>query len=386
MMWWMIWVIGIGMVVGSWLLEDEAAIEINKILNGKGKVKFHDQKNRIYEIEIFNGYSFKDLQDVKGKIENFLKREVLITNENFRYFIKPVVERNIPALVPFEIINTQTTGVKVAIAKTSDKLVYLDFVKMPHTLVAGSTGWGKSIFIKNLILQILVNYPECELELFDFKGGLELKDFKNITQVQSFTIKPYEAANRLKEIFYEIEGRLDVLDKSGSRDWTTHNQKSSNKMKPKFVVIEEFTILLGEDKEIKEILIKSLAISRATGVYYIFTSQRFDSKIIDSRIKNNIDNRVCFHVADSINSSVILDQTGAERLNTVGRCLISLGGEIEEGQTPYVTEDDVQNAIKSHLKPRREVLEDKTDKNKGSDKKGSQKPKNAKNEGVIIWG
>ena len=177
----MIWVIGIGMVVGSWLLEDEAAIEINKILNGKGKVKFHDKKNRIYEIEIYNGYSFKDLQDVKGKIENFLKREVLITNENFRYFIKPVVERNIPTLVPFEIINTQTTGVKVAIAKTSDKLVYLDFVKMPHTLVAGSTGWGKSIFIKNLILQILVNYPECELELFDFKGGLELKDFKNIT-------------------------------------------------------------------------------------------------------------------------------------------------------------------------------------------------------------
>ena len=382
-MWWFPWVIGIGMAVGSWLLEDEAVIEINKILNGKGKVKSRDRKNRIYEIEIFNGHSFKDLQDTKGKIENLLKCEVMITNENFRYFIKPIVERNIPISVPFQIFNTQKEmGLEVAVAKTSDKLVYLDFVKMPHTLVAGSTGWGKSIFIKNLILQLLVNYPDCELELFDFKGGLELKDFKNVNQTQSFTIKPYEAANRLKEIFYEIEGRLDVLDKSGSRDWTIHNQKSSNKMKPKFVVIEEFTILLGEDKDIKEILIKSLAISRATGVYYIFTSQRFDSKIIDSRIKNNIDNRICFHVADSINSNIILDQTGAERLNTVGRCLISLGGEIEEGQTPFVRECDVQNAIKSHLKAHRQVLEDKTKLSKGKDKKGPQRPKNKE---VLLW-
>ena len=386
MMWWMIWVIGIGMAVGSWLLEDEAAIGINKILNGKGKVKFHDRKNRIYEIEIDNGYSFKDLIDLKGKIENFLKREVLITNENFRYFIKPIVEKNIPTVVPFQIINTKETGFKVAVAIGSGKMIYLDFMRMPHTLIGGATGWGKSIFVKNLILQILSNFPDCEFELFDFKGGVELKEFKKLRQAKSFTIKPYEAANLITEIYNEIEQRLELLDESDSRDWMAHNKKSTKSMKPKFVIIEEFMILLGEDKEIKDTLIKLLAISRATGVYFIFTSQRFDAKIIDPRIKANIDNRICFHTADSINSSVILDQTGAERLNTVGRCLISLGGEIEEGQTPYVTEDDVQNAIKSHLKPRREVLEDKTDKNKGSDKKGSQEPKNAKNEGVIIWG
>ena len=387
MMGWMIWVIGIGMVVGSWLLEDEAAIEINKILNGKGKVKFHDTKNRIYEIEIFNGYSFKDLQDVKGKIENFLKREVLITNENFKYYIKPVIQKDIPTLVPFQIFNTQKeTGLKVAIAIGSEKMIYLDFVGMPHTLIGGTTGWGKSIFVKNLILQVLSNFPDCELELFDFKGGIELSEFKRLKQTKSFIIKPYEAISVITEIYEQVEERLELLDESNSRDWMVHNKKSTKIMKPKFVIIEEFMILLGEDNEIKETLIKLLAISRAVGIYFIFTSQRFDAKIIDPRIKANIDNRICFHTADSINSSVILDQTGAERLNTVGRCLISLGGEIEEGQTPYITEDDVQNAIKSHLKPRREVLEDKTDKNKGSDKKGSQKPKNAKNEGVIIWG
>ena len=386
-MWWMTWVIGGMMAVTCWLLEDEAAIEINKILNGKGKVKFHDKKKRIYEIEIYSGYSFKDLQDLKGKIENFLKREVMISNENFRYFIKPIVEKNIPTVVPFEVINTQKeTGLKVAIAIGSEKIIYLDFVGMPHTLIGGTTGWGKSIFVKNLILQVLSNFPDCELELFDFKGGIELSEFKRLKQTKSFIIKPYEAISVITEIYEQVEERLELLDESNSRDWMVHNKKSNKMIKPKFVIIEEFMILLGEDKEIKETLIKLLAISRAVGIYFIFTSQRFDTKIIDPRIKANIDNRICFHTADGINSSVILDQTGAEKLNTKGRCLISLGGEIEEGQTPYVTEDDVQNAIKSHLKAHTEVLEDKTDKNKGSDKKGSQKLKNAKNEGVILWG
>ena len=386
MMWWMTWVIGGMMAVTYWLLEDEAAVEINKILNGKGKVKRHDKKNRIYEIEIYSGYSFKDLQDLKGKIENFLKREVLITNENFRYFIKPIVEKNIPTVVPFQIINTKETGLKVAVAIGSGKIIYLDFVRMTHTLIGGTTGWGKSIFVKNLILQVLNNFPDCEFELLDFKGGIELSEFKSLNQTKSFTIRPHEAVKELKRIYDEIEERFDHLDRTNSKDWIFHNSRSDEKLIPKFVVIEEFTILIDEDKDIKNILIKSLAIARAVGVYFVFTSQRFDTKIIDPRIKANIDNRICFHTADGINSSVILDQTGAEKLNTKGRCLISLGGEIEEGQTPYVTEDDVQNAIKSHLKPRREVLEDKTDKNKGSDKKGSQKPKNAKNEGVILWG
>ena len=385
MMWWMTWVIGGFMAVACWLLEDETIIEINKILGDRGKVKFHDKRNRVYEIEIYSGYSFKDLIDLKGKIENFLKREVLITNENFRYFIRPIVEKNIPTLVPFQVINTQKeTGLKVAVAIGSGKMIYLDFVGMPHTLIGGTTGWGKSIFVKNLILQVLSNFPDCEFELLDFKGGIELSEFKRLKQTKSFIIKPYEAISVITEIYEQVEERLELLDESNSRDWMVHNKKSNKMIKPKFVIIEEFMILLGEDKGIKETLIKLLAISRAVGVYFIFTSQRFDSKIIDSRIKANIDNRICFHTADGINSSVILDQTGAEKLNTKGRCLISLGGEIEEGQTPYVTEDDVQNAIKSHLKPRREVLEDKTDKNKGKEKEGSQEPKN--NEGVILWG
>ena len=385
-MWWFPWLIGGMMVIGSWLLEDEAVVEINKILNDKGKVKFHDKKTQVYGIEIYNGYSFKDLQDLKGKIENFLKYEVEIVNENFRYFIRPIVEKDIPTLVPFEIINTQElAGLKVAVAKSDEGNIFLDFYKVPHTLVAGATGWGKSIFTKNLILQIISNFPHCELELFDFKAGIELGDFKNLRQTKSFIIRPDQAVLEMTRIYEEIEYRFDEVTSHGERDWIAFNQKNSEPMTPKFVIIEEFTILLDQDKELSTVLTKCLAIARAVGVFFIFTSQRFDSKIIDSKIKANIDNRICFHTSDAINSKLILDTTGAERLETVGRCLISVAGAIQEGQSFYVKENDVQNTIKSHFKPHTEVLEDKVNKYKDKNKKSPQGQEIRENEGEFIW-
>ena len=157
-------------------------------------------------------------------------------------------------------------------------------------------------------------------------------------------------------------------------------------MTPKFVVIEEFTILLDQSKEMSVTLTKALAIARAVGVFFVFTSQRFDAKIIDSKIKANIDNRVCFHTADGTNSKVILDTTGAEKLNTVGRCLISIAGVISEGQSFYAKESDVKKHTESHIIKRRATTGNKTINNSDKNKKATNEPKMMDNEGAIIWG
>ena len=157
-------------------------------------------------------------------------------------------------------------------------------------------------------------------------------------------------------------------------------------MTPKFIVIEEFTILLDQSKEMSITLTKCLAIARAVGVFFIFTSERFDSKIIDSKKKKKKNNQVCFHTADGTNSKVILDTTGAEKLNTVGRCLISIAGVISEGQTPYVKENDVEKHIETHIIKRRATIEDKAINNSDQNKKATNEPKTINNEGVIIWG
>ena len=139
-------------------------------------------------------------------------------------------------------------------------------------------------------------------------------------------------------------------------------------MQYKFVILEEFTILLDIQKDISNILVKSLAISRATGIFFLFSSQRFDSKIIDSKIKANIDNRICFRTADGINSKLILDQTGAENLKNVGRGFISNGGELQEFQSFYVTKKDIESVTKKYFEAKnseKPLIINKDNENKG---------------------
>lgn len=366
--------------------EDKRLKDVNQVLAGKGYVKVYDRKQNIYVVGLSVGSSFSDLEKLQGALENVLKSDVEIVNNNFQYYVKPITKKVIPSLVPFKLFETShEIGMKVAVAMGSEGVIYLDLTKVPHTLIAGATGWGKSIFTKNLILQIINNFPSTELELFDFKAGVELGVFKDLRQTKSFIIRPHQAEEEIDRIYGEIEDRFAILNSTNSRDWMEHNKKSSNKINPKVIVIEEFTVLLDQSKEVSTTLTKSLAIARASGVFFIFTSQRFDVKTIDPRVKANIDNRVCFHVADGTNSKVILDVVGAERLDKVGRCLISVAGVLQEGQAPYVKESDVRKYIESHIIERRATKEIGTINNSSQNKKASNEPKMSDNEGVILW-
>ena len=359
---------------------------VKEIVKSKGYVKHYDSKNKIYNIGLNVGSSFSDLEKMKGAFENVLKNEVEVVNENFNYYIKVIEPKIIPTLVPFEIFEVKNKkNLKVAVAKGSDDLIFLDFLKAPHTLIAGATGWGKSVFIKNFIVQLIHNFPSTELELFDFKAGIELADFKDLRQSKSFIIKPHEAEDEINRIYSEIEQRFALITETNSKDWITFNSNNERKLNPKFVIMEEFTILLAQSDELSITLTKALAIARAVGVFFVFTSQRFDAKIIDSRIKANIDNRICFHTADATNSKLILDKTGAEGLKVKGRCLISSAGDIQEGQTFFIQDYDVQNTIKSHLNEPRQAIEKKLINYSSQNKKALNEPIMSESEGVSIW-
>ena len=373
--------------------KDATCKIINEVLQQKLKIKNDDSiifpsvesynsDSKCYFIDLPSGFEFKQLLDLKGFLENALKSEIKINNENFRYSIQLVERKAIPTLIPFKIIDTkQEKGLKVAVAIGAEGIVYFDFAKVPHVLVAGATGWGKSIFTKNLILQILNNFPSSEFELIDLKSGIELGIFKDLEQTKSFIIRPHEAENEISRIYDEIEDRFSMITAAKARDIFEYNQRNREKMPYKFVVIEEFTILLDQSKEMSKVLTKSLAIARAAGVYFIFTSQRFSADIIDSKIKANIDNRVCFHVADSTNSKIILDVSGAEKITTIGRALISQGGIITEAQTPYVKKEDVERIVKTHISLSKPIESQGVIKGKGDNKKSSHEPK----EGEMLW-
>lgn len=242
--------LAIASVFGSMILAlTEAEVDvINKILKSNLCIKVGNKeiypyicssKKGTYFIELPKGFEFSQLEKLQGKLENAIKRNILISNDNFTYSIQVVEHSEAPTLAPFQLIDTESKkGIKLGIGEGKNGIIYLDFNKAPHTLVGGSTGWGKSIFIKNLIVQLIENYPDVELELFDFKAG--------------------------------IESRFDLITNADCRDIFEFNSKSNNKLQYKFVILEEFTILLDIQKDISNILVKSLAISRATGIFFFF--------------------------------------------------------------------------------------------------------------------
>ena len=392
-MWWLPWVIGLALLPAAKLVEGKNyKEEINDLLKDEGYVKFYDSKSNTYGIELNNGSSFKALEDLKGKIENVVKNEVEIINDNFSYFIRLVEKKlELPTNIPFNPVLTKVlNGLKLSAGIFVNANQYenfiIDFMKTPHTLIAGATGWGKSVFLHSLILQIITNHPESEFELFDFKGGVELKCYSNLNQTKSFTLDPDDAEYELSRVFNEINQRLELINESDTKNWIDYNKKNTNKIAPKFVIVEEFVILIDKSKTLKSILIKSLAISRITGVFFILTAQRFDADVIDSKIKGNIDNRICFHVADSMNSKVILDTTGAEKLKNKGRALISIAGDISEIQTLNITDADIDSVIKSHLNHKKSYSKLVSDINYTSIEKSENESINNESTGGLIWG
>ena len=321
-----------------------------------------DDRYDYFYISIPEQKGFKDLISLQSALENHFKKTVSceITN-NFEYILKVRKDniKKIETMLTFKLINVlKTSELCFCVGKSTHQYEYVNFSKIPNLLVAGATGWGKSFCIKSIITQLIHNYKDdLELVLIDLKGGIELGIFESVRQTTFFTFKPWQCEDILKQTFEEIEERLEKFRKLNVKNISEFNQNSDEKIKFKVVVIEEFTILMDYSKEIFDVLTKSLAISRATGIYYIFTSQRFDSKIIDSRVKANIDNRICFHTADAINSKLILDEDGAEKLDTKGRAILNRAGEKIEFQSFYITDEDVQRVINANLRQDKAILE-----------------------------
>lgn len=319
-----------------------------------------DDRYDYFYISIPEQRGFKDLQNLQSALENHFKKAVSCEiTDDFNYVLKLLKDdyKKLETILSFELVNVfKTSELCFCIGKSLGGYEYINFSKVPNLLIAGTTGWGKSFCVRSIITQLIHNYKDSlELVLIDLKGGLELGDFSEIKQTEFFTFKPWACEGILNKTYDEIENRLDKFRDFNVKNISEFNQISEEKMKFKVVVIEEFTILMDYSKDVFNVLIKSLAISRATGIYFIFTSQRFDSKIIDSRIKANIDNRICFHTADAINSKLILDESGAENLDTKGRAILSSAGNKVEFQSFYITENDVQSVVKANLKQRKTI-------------------------------
>ena len=246
------------------------------------------------------------------------------------------------------------------------KAVYCDLAKMPHLLIAGATGSGKSVCINAIITSFLLrtNPDDVKLVLVDPKK-VEFTPYKDIPHLLWPIIDDSQmASNMLKKVVVMMEERYDLFAQCGVRNIEAYNQaiKEGNyedempKLPYMVVIIDELADLMaiaGKDVELSIQRITQLA--RASGIHLIVATQRPSTDVITGLIKSNIPSRISFAVASSIDSRTILDQTGAERLLGNGDMLYYPQGETApiRMQGVYVTDKEI-NKITKYVKTQAE--------------------------------
>jgi S-DNA-T family DNA segregation ATPase FtsK/SpoIIIE len=264
--------------------------------------------------------------------------------------------------------------------------VIVDLAKMPHLLVAGTTGSGKSVGINAMLLSILYQLTpeECRLILIDPKM-LELSTYKGIPHLLTEVVTdPKKAISALKWIVKEMENRYQLMAHLGVREIDDYNIKvkkildegkvifketqvgyDSETGKPVMekkpldlnifskiiVVVDELAdLMITSGKEIESAIQRLSQMARASGIHLIVATQRPSVDVITGTIKSNFPTRISYKVVNKINSRTILEEQGAEQLLGQGDLLITmLGDQLLRVHGPYVKTEEVISVV-NHLK------------------------------------
>ena len=246
--------------------------------------------------------------------------------------------------------------------------VVADLARMPHMLVAGTTGSGKSVLINAIIMSLIMRTtPEqVRLILVDPKR-VEFSCYAGLPHLYVPVVtEPRQAASALQWAVTEMDRRLKVFERAGARDVKVYNKmvadgkfaEQENPPKPMpylVIVIDELSdLMMVAGKDVEASIVRIAQLARAAGIHLVLATQRPSADVVTGLIKSNVDTRVALKVSSSIDSRVILDQTGAERLMGRGDMLFrKAGGVLRRVLGAYASDAEIESVV-SFIRDQRE--------------------------------
>ncbi len=289
---------------------------------------------------------------------------------------KAAVGVEVPALHPQEVSfremllhyqqKSRRLQIPILLGKAiNGEWVFADLAKMPHCLIAGATGSGKSVCINTIVMSILMNArpDEVKLLMVDPKK-VELTQYSKLPHMIAPVItEPHGAYAALQWLVKEMQVRYEILKVMGLRNISSFNNRKINKefegslsvpipehMPMIVAIIDEFAdLMMVSSADIETPIARIAQMARAVGIHLILATQRPSREVITGIIKANIPTRISFKVASRINSQIILDETGAENLLGNGDLLFIPPGtsQLMRAQGAYISDEDINKIVQS---------------------------------------
>jgi DNA segregation ATPase FtsK/SpoIIIE, S-DNA-T family len=231
---------------------------------------------------------------------------------------------------------------------------YADLALMPHILIAGTTGSGKSVFIHSILISLLMkNTPEVLNFILVDPKRIELVRYENLPHLLMDPILDVKKVVPVMNwVIDEMERRYKEFQNYRVRDIDAYNKlqiQKKKKIMPRiiFVIDEMADLMIKQGNLIESAIVRLAQMARATGIHLVLATQRPSVNVVTGLIKANIPNRICFKVASQVDSRTVLDYSGAEKLIGAGDMLFisNIFGGMKRIQAPLVTEKEIERIV-----------------------------------------